>query len=168
MKKETKIFLGVAIFWVVLAGAIMLPNQMTIWGGQEVLIKAVPYDPSDIFRGNYMSLRYDINSVKSDSKIGDSYSASTAVNGTVYVSLMKGADGKVSAGAMTNKKPSGLFIKGKLTGWGTVEYGIEKYYFAQADQVKISTLLRKGACARVFISSSGKAVLKDLVSCPVK
>ncbi|MDD4902155.1 MAG: GDYXXLXY domain-containing protein [Patescibacteria group bacterium] len=172
MKKETKIFLGIAIFWLLLVGGIMLPNQITVWSGQEVLIKAVPYDPADIFRGNYMDLRYDINRIKTDRKISDIYDASMAAKGTVYVSLEKGADGKVSAGAMSDEKPNGLFIKGKLTqisvGYDQVEYGIERYYFAQADRAKISALLRNGACARVFISFTGKAVLKDLVPCPVK
>jgi uncharacterized membrane-anchored protein len=170
MKKETKIFLGIAVFWLLLAGGIMLPNQMALWSGQEVLIKAVPYDPTDIFRGNYMDLRYDINRIKTDRKIGDVYSASMAARRTVYVSLEKGADGKVSAGAASDKKPSGLFIKGKLNeitvGYDLIEYGIERYYFAQGDRAKISKLLMNGACARVYISSSGKAVLKDLVPCP--
>jgi uncharacterized membrane-anchored protein len=172
MKKETKIFLGVAVFWLLLAGAIMLPNQITVWIGQEVLIQAVLYDPTDVFRGNYMDLHYGINNVKNDRKISDVYNASMFANGTVYVSLVKGSDGKVSAGAVSDKKPKGLFIKGKLdeiaVGYDRVKYGIERYYFAQGDRVKISKLLMNGACARVYISSSGKAVLKDLVSCPVK
>ncbi|HTW96927.1 MAG TPA: GDYXXLXY domain-containing protein [Candidatus Methylomirabilis sp.] len=172
MKKETKIFLGITVFWLLLAVGIMLPNQIVVWSGQEVLIRVFPVDPSDVFRGNYMSLRYDITRVKNNRKIGDVLDPLFTINEKVYVSLEKGTNGEVSAKATLNKKPTGLFIKGKLivrsAGYDEIEYGIEKYFFAQSDRSKIFTLLKNGACGRVYISYSGKAVLKDLVPCPVK
>ncbi|OIO30741.1 hypothetical protein AUJ77_01795 [Candidatus Nomurabacteria bacterium CG1_02_43_90] len=87
---KSKIFIGIGIFWIVILGAFIGFKEFTLRTGQEVLLKTLPVDPRDFFRGDYVVLRYDI------SRINLSYYPDAPVfykHDIIYVEIKKGADG---------------------------------------------------------------------------
>ena len=64
--KRKNIFLLIGIFWLIIIGGFVAYQEFTLKTGQEVLLKVQPVDPRDLFRGDYVVLRYDITRVDSN------------------------------------------------------------------------------------------------------
>ena len=52
MKKN--VFLYIGLFWLVLILGFVAYKEMTLQTGEEVVLKTVPVDPRDLFRGDYV------------------------------------------------------------------------------------------------------------------
>jgi uncharacterized membrane-anchored protein len=111
-------------------------SEIKLSSGHEVRFRTIPVDPLDIFRGNYVQLRYPFSEhrVPAGASVGD----------TVYVSLHR--DGKLwSAGAATLQRPEhGTFIRGHITSTyggneAEIEYGIETHYADEKEALRLST-----------------------------
>jgi len=157
---KKKIFLLIGIFWIVIIGGFMGFKEFTLRTGNEVLLKTVPVDPRDLFRGDYVILRYDINSV-------DSYADDIDVGDTVYVSLRVDKDKIGSFDTIGKENPAdGIFVKGavinKYEDRLTVEYGVESYFVPEGKGGEIEKN-RGRIYTRVSIDKFGNAVIKGLV-----
>jgi len=139
------LFLVIAVFIIYLSWPLMT--------GTEVVLDTRPVDPFDIFRGQYMAIRYDISSLPApiDATPGD----------TVYVSLIQNGSVWSYAGASLSR-PDGLFIKGRVTNvYGdtmNVEYGIEQYFFEKSAEVPTSNITVKAK-----IGGDGTARIVELL-----
>ena len=51
----------VAALWLAILGGMVAINEHTLRTGREIVLKTVPVDPRDLFRGDYVTLRYDIS-----------------------------------------------------------------------------------------------------------
>lgn len=145
--------------------------------GQSVYLRTAPIDPRDLFRGDFVHLQYEINSVKRD----DSGSVAAAVDRprheVVYTRLRPSGDGlyeAVSAGA--SRPDGGVFLRGRIEdhwrmGWRGgnrqfVKYGIEQFFVEQGSGKAIEQ--RRGRRddlqvpmeVEVAIGSSGTAVIR--------
>jgi uncharacterized membrane-anchored protein len=61
--EKKRIFIGIGIFWVLIIGGFIGFKEFTLRTGEEVLLKTLPVDPRDLFRGDYVILRYDVSRV---------------------------------------------------------------------------------------------------------
>ena len=104
-------------------------TEVQLARGTEVRLQTVPVDPRDLFRGDYVILRYEISQV-------DVYDNIRAGD-TVYVPLRKvGVRWKARGGAQREKPEEPPFIRGRATSSMSsetlepieVEYGIETYF----------------------------------------
>lgn len=76
--------------------------------GTEVLLKIAPVDPTDLFRGDYVTFQYDISTLEEDL-----FSEQVSSGSKIYVPLKQ--DGKywsAQKGISTSKPSSGIFLKG--------------------------------------------------------
>ena len=149
-------FAAVLILQIGLLLAVIVPKERTLATGEEIVLQTVPVDPRDLFRGEYVNLRYTISTVQSY--------VSFEAGDRVYVGLTQRGD-IWDAQSASHSPPDGLYIKGRVTSAGDrsldVEYGIESYFvpegtgyiIEQASDVKV----------RVAIDSSGNAVIKGLL-----
>ncbi len=140
--------------------------------GTEYKFRTAPIDPNDPFRGKYIILRYDENTVEiadeKDWKRGE----------TIYVCLTTGNDGFARIKSVSKEKPAenqnflkakvGL-ISGNNTNELTIDYPFDRYYIeeskahdaertyrqSQQDTSKITYAL---VCAK-----NGETVLKDVL-----
>jgi uncharacterized membrane-anchored protein len=152
--------------------------------GRIVFLKTAPVDPRDIFRGDYVRLRYEISTVSNrllrDSLVGpaekDSYYERQdkwrKIRGKpVYGLLNVGANDIAEMVSLTDKKPSdGLFIRGRVEypHWGgdgvDVRYGIEAYFLEQGKGKEIEKAMfqsmRIPLEMEVALGKDGTAVLK--------
>ena len=100
--------------------------------GEEIRLKAQPVDPLDVFRGNYVVLRYDISNLPVLGEVR---------RGETVCARLDESDGVWRASYADPGRPSGTVICGRArddAGAGEsvgIEYGIEPYY-ASAERAR--------------------------------
>jgi uncharacterized membrane-anchored protein len=146
------------VFWTLVAVQALVPLGLIAWNevalarGTEVTLRTVPVDPLDLFRGRYVTLRYEISALPTPpgSKPGD----------TVYVALRRDGDRWVGDRA-TRERPAGTFIRGTVTD-GSIRYGIETYYADEDEAPRLESEARDGLDVRVVLDDDGKARIEGL------
>lgn len=147
----------------VLCGMIVM-QMIPLASGTVVWLKVIPVDPRDMFRGDYVILSYDMSRPSTEMMASPQPGEPTLAN-EIYVTLVPDADGKHHrADQYLRERPlSGLYITGRQTSWGRIEYGIESFYVQEGTGLKYEEAVRTGTLsAEVAISSQGQAGLKSL------
>ncbi|PIU67163.1 MAG: hypothetical protein COS85_01790 [Armatimonadetes bacterium CG07_land_8_20_14_0_80_59_28] len=139
-------------------------KQWTLATGERVLLKTVPVDPRDLFRGEYVALRYEISSVESWWAHGKSFQAGD----TLYVTLRR--EGRFwGIGAVADQPPpaGALFLKGtvrRVRDSGIdVDYGIESYFVPEGRGKELESK-RAGLTTEIAIDRFGHAVIRNVRS----
>lgn len=162
---KKKIFIGLGIFWLAILAGFIGFKEFTVRTGQEVLLKTIPVDPRDLFRGDYVVLRYEMSRIDL-SKFVDS--PMFVANDTIYAEIEKGADGYGKVINFSKEVPQGkLFIKGVVRYANgsniQVEYGIESYFVPAGKGYAIEQKRGNGVDAKVSVDSFGNAIVKTLL-----
>jgi uncharacterized membrane-anchored protein len=170
-----KAFILIGAFWLALVGMLVGFKEYTRITGQEVLLRTVPVDPRDLFRGDYVILRYEISSLdlaQVELDFDSSRLSELWRQRHVFVSL-EVEDGYASATGVFTGKPDGLFIKGGVVPAGrlaqegqselALEYGIESFFVPEGAGKAIEQQRRDGMDVRVSIDRFGNAVIRSLV-----
>ena len=113
-------------------------RELVVKNGKTIYLRTTPVDPRDLFRGDYVSLDYEISSVPK-SLLRDGLAENKCKQGMrVYAVLDANQNNLCQLAYVTDKKPKdGLFIRGRV-GRQYVEsssirvlYGIEAYFMQQ-------------------------------------
>jgi uncharacterized membrane-anchored protein len=151
-------FFAIVALQVALLLTIVVPKERTLATGESVLLQTVPVDPRDLFRGDYVALRYTISTIR-----GYGY-PNFAAGDRIYVGLEKWGE-TWEVRSASHSPPEGLFIKGRVTGASQnsldVEYGIESYFVPEGSGHVIERAV--DVKVRVAIDSSGNSVIKHLL-----
>ncbi|MBA3348481.1 MAG: GDYXXLXY domain-containing protein [Actinobacteria bacterium] len=130
--------------------------------GEEIRLRAQPVDPLDIFRGNYVVLRYDISSLQVVREVRR--------GGQLCADLFQSSADTYSARfAYPDPPPEGKTICGRARSDARggesvgIEYGIETYY-ASADRAReIESSIGSGqAYAVLDLDDDGSARIERL------
>jgi uncharacterized membrane-anchored protein len=160
---------GVALQFAVLVGMI-IKRSIPHLTGETVLLRVVPVDPRDMFRGDYVILGYDFTR---RSPAGAPGKETKPFRGdraefhgqTVYVWLVPDEDGlHWRCDRVTwDKPPAGQrFIRGKIGPRG-IEAGIESYYVQEGTGKEYEAAVRKRQLsAEVALTADGQAALRAL------
>lgn len=162
---KKKIFLIIGVFWIVLIGGFIGIKEFTLKTGNEVLLKTVPVDPRDLFRGDYVILRYEISTIDANAfalNVSD-----FKVEDKIYATLNIDKDRIGNVSNISKQAPeSGNFIKGTVkSAYGnrlTIEYGIESYFVPEGKGREIERNRGK-LYTNVAIDKFGNAVIKSLI-----
>jgi uncharacterized membrane-anchored protein len=128
--------------------------------GREIRLRAQPVDPLDVFRGNYVVLRYEISSlpVLDEVRRGE----------RVCARLQQSGDEWRASYAYTGR-PSGTVICGRARGDAHpgeqvgIEYGIETYYANAERARKIESSIASGQLYVVVdLDDDGSARIEKL------
>lgn len=162
---KKKIFIGLGIFWIVILGGFIGFKEFTVRTGQEVLLKTLPVDPRDLFRGDYVVLRYEMSRVDTSTLAG---SPVFIANEAVYAEIEKDSDGYGVLRSLSKEQPKGkLFMKGVVRyANGTniqIEYGIESYFIPAGKGHVIEEKRGKGVDAKVAVDGFGNSIIKTLL-----
>ena len=164
--ERSKLFLLIGIFWLIIIIGFVAVKEYTLQTGTEVLLKTIPVDPRDLFRGDYITLNYEISTLDLSSLKTDSIGFNN--NDWVYVALNKKDIYEIPSGVYKNAPKEELFIKGvvkyvrdnKLG----IEYGIESYFVPEGEGKEIERLQRSQTLdVQVSIDKFGNAVIKKLL-----
>jgi len=125
-KDVFRLIIVLFVLFIVLGGMILYLSLPLLLGRETIVLATQPIDPFDPLRGQYIIIRYEINTISlpSGAQEGD----------TIYVSLAEDAQGISRYGGVSLTVPhEDLFIKGEIKNiYGEearVEYGIEQYFF---------------------------------------
>jgi uncharacterized membrane-anchored protein len=167
--RERKVLLVTAAAQLVILVGMIALRAIPLMTGQTVLVRVQPVDPRDLFRGDYVILSYDFSRVPREGIEGlsenESASWSKLEGRTVYVPLVPDSNGvHMRAGKVTMEKPAaGLFLKGRMKRYGSLEFGIEAYYVQEGSGLRYEQAIRdRQLTAELAVTSSGQAALKGL------
>ncbi len=105
-------FIFLVLLQVALLVGIIAYRHYWVVTGDRILLRTAPVDPRDIFRGDYVSLRYDISTLDLD---GLGTKGSFKSNEKVYVLLERNPEGVFNAVSVSRERPSGKrFIQGRV------------------------------------------------------
>jgi uncharacterized membrane-anchored protein len=123
-------------------------NELALARGNEVVLRTVPVDPIDLFRGRYVTLSYEISRLP--------VARGTARGETLYVRLHEREGLWVGERATRERPAGGTFIRGRYEG-GSIEYGIETYYADEDEAPRLEAEARRGLDVHVVLDDDGRA-----------
>lgn len=136
-------------------------SESALASGDDVRLQALPVDPHDPFRGEYVALAYEISNlpVPPGARVGD----------TVYVELEPRGEAW-SGGSAGLEYPLGdvRFIRGRITqvygGNARIEYGIETYYVEEGQGPELERAISRHALyVDVVLDDDGGARIEEVV-----
>jgi uncharacterized membrane-anchored protein len=152
----------------VLVGMILL-RMVLLTTGETLLLRVVPVDPRDIFRGDYVILNYNFTRVFDKEIVGlgkVSYDNRREWAGrTVYVELLPEPDGKHWQGGDIHLAPPdhGKYIRGTISEYEDIQCGIDAYYVQEGEGMKYDQAARdRKLSAEIALASDGQAGLRAL------
>ena len=153
MDNQFKRLIIVLVLFIGIAGLTILYLSYPLLTGKTVILKTQPVDPFDFFRGQYLTIDYEISRVN--------LPENTTEGRTIYVSLKEGDDKIWHADKVSLNKPdSEVFIRGTAKqSWRgfAVEYGIEQYFFERDAHIP------RMDSVRVKVDGSGQARIVELL-----
>jgi uncharacterized membrane-anchored protein len=155
MKKQYIALIGVICLVLIVLLSFILYNQWPFMTGKKLVLATQPVDPFDPFRGQYMTINYEI------SRISDV--EGFAEGDSVYISLKEDEQGIWRKESVSKSKPAkGDFIKGEVTSVYEnsirVEYGIEQFFFERHAE-----LPTRNITVEAIVANSGRAKLVQLL-----
>jgi uncharacterized membrane-anchored protein len=181
---QKKIFYLTIIFWLLIFSGFILYKEYTLRTGTEVVLKTEPVDPRDLFRGDYVTLNYEISTLDLEEiQAEDLY---FDYNDRIYLALALENGYGVPKKIYRNPPDDELYIKGTVKeviyDWEAyedssiteepylkelrVEYGIESYFVPEGRGIEIESQQwtgREGVDVKVVVDRSGNAVIKSLL-----
>jgi uncharacterized membrane-anchored protein len=166
---ERLVLLTAAAFQVIFLVAMIGLRVTPLLAGETILVRVVPVDPRDLFRGDYVILGYDFSRIPPAGIEGladsDRQREQQWQGLTVYVSLVPELDGKHwRAERFSLSQPtSGKYLQGRITGPGRLEFGIEAYYLQEGQGSKYEEAMRdRRLAAEIAVTADGHAALRGL------
>jgi uncharacterized membrane-anchored protein len=153
---------------VVLVGMIGL-HSLPLLRGKTVLLQVRPVDPRDLFRGDYVTLTYEFSRLPLNAiprLPNENAGESARMQGrTLYLQLVPEADGiHYRGGAYSLTPPAeGLFLRGTLTGWNQIDFGIDRFFVQEGTGHKYDEAIRnRRLWAQVAVAPDGQAMVTGL------
>lgn len=145
-------------------------KEYTINQGKEFILPVIPVDPSDLLRGDYVILNYNISRINQDSSYF--YSENLKLGDTVYVQV----NNEVSIEQLNvftdlsqvYNSPNSVVLKGRIQDIDdssiSVSYNIEKFFIQRGTGGEIEDGIRNGnAFVKISVDRFGNAVIKSLI-----
>lgn len=156
--------IAILALWIILIGGFIAYKEYTLRTGEKILLKTVPIDPRDLFRGDYIVLRYEISSLNLDNF--ENKDLNVKENDFLYVSLKK--EGKYwNAKNIYKDRPNELAIKGRIKYKSgrkiDVEYGIESFFVPEGEGKQLERYRNSQELdVEVSVDRFGNAVINNL------
>lgn len=175
--KNKRIFQPLIVFSIPVLILLVLatPPVWTTLTGEEIKLQTAPVDPTDLFRGNYVDLHYEIESLKlsqlDDSVVSDFRRKNIGDYKKVYVRLKQDSDGLYMVDLVTKEKPSnGMYLNGKLeipyelkkAATIQVRYGLDNYYASEEKAKEMETAATAKPAVALVKVKNGHAVLTKI------
>jgi uncharacterized membrane-anchored protein len=164
--KQVRLILaaGVVLQVIVLVSMIAI-HAAPLMFGQTVLLRVVPLDPRDMFRGDYVILGYEFNQVPANQIEG--LPIDTRADGRpVYVTLVLDEDGRHMKPERysVDRPSSGTYIAGRVEGYNILRFGIEAFYVQEGKGVMYEEAIRdRRLSAEIAVTSRGQAAVRGLI-----
>lgn len=169
LKRTWAKYAAIAVLPVMAMLYVPIANYSILLFGQRALLETAPVDPTDFLRGDYVTLDYKISDITSFVRREGMSGDYDRRGRETFVSLVLDSDGVASVAAISEERPSGLYLKGKAgRSWAdsfTCDYGLGVYYVPEGTGKEIEDAIRDGD-TKVFADVRiirGRGVIKELV-----
>ncbi len=153
MRPRTLAFAAlVALQALVLVGG-AVAEEWRLARGDDVVLRTMPVDPRDLFRGDYVVLAYEIS---------EFHAQGVEPGDVVFVELAE-RDGIWRAVRLHRRPPESgaTFIRGEVRRPGWIEYGIEAYFVPEGRGWEIES--GRNVDVAVSIDRAGRARIRYLI-----
>ena len=158
-RQERWVLLLGCAFQVLVLAAMTVMRIVPLVTGDTILLHVVPVDPRDMFRGDYVILSYEFSRPAADSTAPTAHPRLCTCNWSRKPTAGIGA----WPASVAQRPAQGKFLRGKVTGWNRVEFGIESYYVQEGQGRQYEQAIRnRRLSAEVSVTGDGQAVLKGL------
>lgn len=168
-KRATLIaFIGAVAIQTLILVAVPARKVFTRVTGKTVVLQVQPVDPYSILSGYYATLGFDISRVDAFPNATGRFQTFSD-GASLYAIVEKGDDGTWKPVSLEHELPANLpdnraALLGRLNG-GTIRYGIEEFYFPEAQRDHIAEDLSRNvdkARVEIKVDRSGHAALERL------
>ncbi|MCY6356437.1 GDYXXLXY domain-containing protein [Clostridium sp. ZS2-4] len=183
-KRSSRYLASFLILFLILVSMTIEPVTTNILG-EEIFIKTKPYDPRDLFRGDYVQLNYEINDINleqldnevlkyKDKEEEDNFFEDLRGK-KLYVSLKKNGEIYVVDKVTLKKPEEGIFLKGKYEYpiWDNtaqakligirVDYTLDKYFIPENTGESLEEKARNGEVFAKIKVYKGYSFLQEVV-----
>lgn len=169
-RREWTLLVAIVLGQLLVLVAIATLHAAPLVFGQTVVLDTLPVDPRDIFRGDYVTLRYAFtDSAGLNGAVGVPSAANSPPAFTwqedqpAYVPLTRLADGQWQAGPAQPTPPAtNPYLTGRYTA-GQFRFGIEAYYVQEGEGKTLEDANRAGKLqAEIAVAPWGQATLRAL------
>lgn len=167
MTKKKTFLLAVAIPLLILLVMTIKP-QATVRFGQEIVLETKAYDPTDLFRGDYVAINFAISEIP-QSRVD--LPIDKINNKNLFVSLKKEGKYYVVDQVSETKPKQGVYLKGRFqerynefntTDNFRVDYSLDKYFVEQGSGKDLEQESSKGGLVGTVKVLGGYGVLTGL------
>ncbi|ODA39355.1 GDYXXLXY domain-containing protein [Desulfosporosinus sp. BG] len=167
MNKQNKhktFFLAVLIPLLILL-ALTIKPQATVLFGKEILLETKAIDPTDLFRGDYVSVSLAISDIPK-SKVP--LSIDKVSNKNLYVSLKQEGKYYIVDQVSENRPKQGVYLKGKFQNTYNesnvfrVDYSLDKYFLEQGSGKELQQRSQSGELVGTVRVLGGYGVLTSI------
>lgn len=166
MTKRKSFLLAVAIPLFILLAMTIKP-QVTILFGKEIVLETKAYDPTDLFRGDYVAINFAISDVPK-SKVN--LPPDKVYNKNLYVGLKQEGKYYVVDQVSETKPKQGVFLKGRFkdsfNGSNTfrVDYSLNRYFLEQGSGKDLEQESFKGGLVGTVKVLDGYGILTGITT----
>jgi uncharacterized membrane-anchored protein len=175
-KRAKQIILACLVPIGILIGMTVTPLY-TLMTGQEILLRTIPVDPTDLFRGDYVVLRYEAEEIPTSliSKEVQNKIENGRDGTEVYVTLEVKEGVHTPTEVVLTKPDTGLYLKGNLNYIGPswdggneerevayITYSLDKYFVEDNTGLELEEASRNGNILAKVKVKNGYAYLVDL------
>ncbi|MDR0328240.1 MAG: GDYXXLXY domain-containing protein, partial [Planctomycetaceae bacterium] len=159
--------MGVALLQFGVLGAMIANEMVPHVYGTTIRVTTVPVDPRDLFRGDYVVLRYEFSN---SSSIPGYHDGNNSPSRTVFVTMKQEGDLWKADGFSYTRPKEGIFLRGTLH-YNTIKYGIESYFVQEGkgkaieDAMRWETIPRdqESVIVELTVAPNGKAAIKTVL-----
>jgi uncharacterized membrane-anchored protein len=177
--KNNKLFQQVIVFSIpilILIG-LAIPPAWTTLTGEEIRIQTEPIDPTDLFRGSYVSLYYEIETVTladmDSAVISEIKQKNSGDTLPVFVRLKQENNDIYTVEKVEKERPNeGIYLKGELEapyefeetkGIFHIRYHLDNFYAEKEEAINLEKATTIGPAVAVVKVKNGDAILTDII-----
>ena len=164
MTKKKTFLLAVAIPLLILLAMTIKP-QATVLFGREIVVETKAFDPTDLFRGDYVAVSFVISDIPK-SKV--TLPIDKVNNKNLYVSFKQEGKFYVVDQVSENKPKQGVYLRGKFQDMYnqsgevdkfSVDYSLDKYFLEQGTGMALQQESHTGGLVGTIKVLGGYGVL---------
>lgn len=145
-----------------------MSSYSIVYFGDEITLETVPFDPTDLFRGDYVELSYEIETVdESLVEWGTGHSKSDRYyNEDMFAVLKKDGDIYIIDFITSEEPETGIYLNCEVYSYGSslqVDYNINRYFVKEGTGTKLEEAARKGQLLGKVKVYKGRAVLVEII-----
>jgi len=169
-QSEQNIMTGIVIVALVqfgILGAMMVNEMRPHVSGTTIRVTTVPIDPRDMFRGDYVILRYEFCNASRIPWVGQQPSmVHNKSEQTVYVTMKQEGELWKAVNFSLEKPKEAVFLRGVMKPYGAeTVFGIESYFVQEGTGKAIEDAMRRnreGVIVELVVAPDGKASIKTV------